>query len=55
MSAAEKELMYRAANTDEAMLGKWSGFGAEWTTKIFVWATGRRREGLLVVGGFVRS
>ena len=42
-----KELFYRAANTDGAVLGKWSAF--------FVWATGRRREGLLVVGGFVRS
>ena len=47
--------MYRAANTDEAMLGKWSGFGAEGTKEIFVWAAGRRREGLLVMGGFVRS
>ena len=48
--------MYRAANTDGAMLGKWSGFGAEGTKEIFVWATGsRRREGFLVVGGFVRS
>ena len=28
--------MYRAANTDEAMLGKWSGFGAEGTKKIFL-------------------
>ena len=50
-----KELFYRAANTDGAMLGKWSGFGAEGTKGIFVWATSRRREGLMMVGGFVRS
>ena len=31
--------MYRATNTDETMLGKWSGFGAEGTKEIFVWAT----------------
>ena len=49
-----KELFYRAANMDGAM-GKWSGFGAEGTKGIFVWATGRQWEGLLVVGGFFRS
>ena len=35
--------------------GKAVGGGAEGTKGIFVWAAGRRREGLMIVGGFVRS
>ena len=45
--------MYRAANTDEAMLGKWSGFGAEGTKKIF-WGDREAAEGF-VGGGRVCS
>ena len=35
--------------------GKAVGGGAEGTKGIFVLAAGRRREGLMMVGGFVRS